>query len=306
MTARILDGKRIADGANCSSGSPSRLWLAALTVFALSGCASLVQKAGDRFADNFGAAVLDSEDPVTIRDGLPAYLLLLDSLIAGQKPGTPGNAPMLFAAARLDSAYAGNFTGDDADHARRLSEKALGYARRGACLLDASVCAALDQDQEHFARAVNASKSTETLYVLATAWAGYLQAHSEDMAAIADLPKVQGLLERVVALDPGHDRGQPFVYLGVLNSLRPEAVGGNPELGRQYFEKAIGISGGRNLYAKALMAQYYARLVYDQPLHDRLLEEVLAADPKVPGLTLTNTLAQALARKLQESGKDYF
>ena len=36
------------------------------------------------------------------------------------------------------------------------------------------------------------------------------------------------------------------------------------------------------------------------------VEEVLAADPKVPGMTLSNTLAQQLARKLQISGKDYF
>ena len=153
---------------------------------------------------------------------------------------------------------------------------------------------------------LKASQDPEPMYSLATAWAGYLQTHSEDMVAIADLPRIEALLERVVALDPGHDHGQAYVYLGVINSLRPEAVGGKPELGRKYFEKAIEISGGKNLYAKTLMAQYYARLVYDQALHDRLLEEVLAADPKAPGFTLTNTLAQQLARKLQESGKDYF
>jgi hypothetical protein len=36
------------------------------------------------------------------------------------------------------------------------------------------------------------------------------------------------------------------------------------------------------------------------------LNEVLAADPKAHGYTLTNTLAQDRARKLLESGKDYF
>jgi hypothetical protein len=142
--------------------------------------------------------------------------------------------------------------------------------------------------------------------VLAASWAGYLQANAEDWGAIADLPKVQALLERVVAIDPDIDGGQAWVYLGVLNSLRPEAIGGKPEAGRQAFEKAIAISGGRNLYAKTLYAEYYARLVFDQALHDRLLNEVIAADPKAPGFTLTNTLAQDRARKLLESGKDYF
>ena len=153
---------------------------------------------------------------------------------------------------------------------------------------------------------MRADADVASLYALGAAWAGYIQAHSEDFDAIAALPRVQSLFERVVALDPGHDQGQVYVYLGVLNSLRPESVGGKPELGRQYFEKAIALSDGHNLYAKALMAQFYARLVFDQALHDRLVDEVLAADPKYPGFTLTNTLAQALARKLQASGKDYF
>ena len=124
--------------------------------------------------------------------------------------------------------------------------------------------------------------------------------------AIADLPKVESLLERVVALDPDHERGQAYMYLGVLNSIRPEAVGGKPELGRSYFEKAVSLSNGKNLYAKTLEAEFYARLVFNQELHDKLLNEVLAADPAAPGFTLMNTLAQQRARKLLDSGKDYF
>jgi hypothetical protein len=41
-------------------------------------------------------------------------------------------------------------------------------------------------------------------------------------------------------------------------------------------------------------------------LHDRLLNEVLAADPVKPGLTMLNTLAQREARELLASGADYF
>jgi hypothetical protein len=144
------------------------------------------------------------------------------------------------------------------------------------------------------------------MYGLASAWAGYLQAHSDDWGAIADLPKVEALLERVVVLDPGYDHGQAFVYLGVLNSLRPEAIGGKPEQGRAYFEKAFALSGGKNLYAKTLEAEFYARLVFDQGLHDTLLNEVLAADPVAHGFTLSNTLAQERAKLLLESGKDFF
>lgn len=288
------------------TGSRRPLLAFALLPLLLGGCAGLLQKASDRFADNLGKAVLDQEDPATVRDGLPAYLLLLDSLIVGAAADDPALVGTLLSAAKLNGAYAGNFTGDDPARAQRLAGKALAYARRATCLRDASLCTALDGDGDAFAAAVAASSDAPLLYALASAWLGTVQANTGDWSGIADLPRIEALLQRVVALDPRTDGGQAHVYLGVLNSLRPEAVGGKPEVGRRHFETGFELSGGHNLMAKALEAEFYARLVFDQALHDRLLAEVLAADPRAPGYTLINTLAQQRARKLLESGKDYF
>ena len=96
------------------------------------------------------------------------------------------------------------------------------------------------------------------------------------------------------------------MYLGVLASLRPASVGGKPEQGKADFEKALALSGGKNQMVRVLYAQYYARLVFDKELHDKLLNEVVAADAHAPGLTLINTLAQQRAKKLLELGKDFF
>jgi len=280
--------------------------IALVVAMSVSGCASIVGNATDTFARNLGNAVLDSEDPATVRDALPAYLLLLDGLIAGQKPGDKSNAGVLLAAAQLNGAYAGNFTEGDSIRAQRLSKKSLDYARAAICLSDEQLCLALDKDIDAFIAVVNKDTNTALLYALASSWAGFLQSNSEDWGAIADLPKVEALLMRVVALDANHERGLPYVYLGVINSLRPEALGGKPEVGRAYFEKAIAISQGRNLYAKTALAQYYARLVFDQELHDRILNEVIGANPKASGYTLINTLAQDQAKQLLASSKDYF
>jgi TRAP transporter T-component len=283
-----------------------RIGLIALVMLSISGCASIVGKATDSFANNLGKAVLNSEDPATVRDGLPAYLLLLDSLITGQTPGEKNNAGVLLAAAQLNGAYAGNFSGSDAVRAQRLSKKSLDYAKAAVCLRDTNLCGAMDKDIETFITAVNTSSDAALLYSLASSWAGFLQSNSEDWGAIADLPKVEAMLNRVVTLKPEHERGLPYVYLGVINSLRPEAIGGKPELGKQYFEKAISISNGKNLYAKTAMAEFYARLVFNQELHDQLLNEVMSADAKAEGYTLINTLAQDKAKLLLVSGKDYF
>ena len=54
-----------------------------------------------------------------------------------------------------------------------------------------------------------------------------------------------------------------------------------------------------------MMANQYARLIFDRELHDRLLQEVLAADVQAPGLTLMNTVAQERPNST-DSADDYF
>ena len=58
--------------------------------------------------------------------------------------------------------------------------------------------------------------------------------------------------------------------------------------------------------AKVLLARDYARLVFDQELHDRLCQQVLDGDPIEPGLTLSNVLAQREAERLLDESQEYF
>jgi hypothetical protein len=281
--------------------SPLPSILLALLVSMATGCAGIAQRAADRFASNLGNAVFDHEDPATVRDGLPAYLLLLDGMIHGD----PGNAALMRAAAGMYAAYAGSFV-SESPRAAILAARAHDYSQRATCVDEPSLCNALTKPHDEFVAAVAGVDDASHLYSLASAWATRIQTHSDDLAAIADIPRVEVVLQRVVAIEPDHDRGMPWVYLGVLGSLRPPAVGGTPEQGRAAFERALELSQQRNLMAKALYARYYARLVFDQELHDRLCNEVVAADPKQSGYTLSNVLAQQQARELLRTSTDYF
>lgn len=279
---------------------PTLLALIAASLL-LGGCASIAGKASQRLAESLTAGILEQDDIGIARDGIPSWLLLVDGLIQGD----PHNRDLLLAGAKLYGAYAGGFV-DDPVRARRLSTRAFDYARRATCSATPTLCAQLDAPFEAFEAEVAKATDAAGLHALASAWAGRIQADSGDWNAIAAIPKVQALLDRVVALDPMHAQGEPYMMLGVLASLRPASLGGQPEQGRAHFEKALDLSGGRNQMVRVLYAQYYARLVFDQPLHDRLLGEALAADPHAPGLTLLNVIAQERARALQASGKDYF
>src|SRR6476659_3333112 len=71
----------------------------------LCACGSVVRRATNQFADNLTNAILDQDDPGTVRDGVPAYLLLIDGIIGGD----PNNADALLAGSQLYGAYAGGF-----------------------------------------------------------------------------------------------------------------------------------------------------------------------------------------------------
>jgi len=270
---------------------------------ALVGCASLANRASERLAGNLSGAILNQDDPETVREGLPSYLLLLDGMIEGA-PDSPG---LLLSAARLYGAYAGSFVSDPV-RSKRLATRALGYARRGVCARKLSLCGSHEGPFERFEAALATTRADDidAMHALGAAWATWVQAHRDDWDAIADLPRIEALFERVVAMDAGHANGEPYMYLGVLHCLRPESLGGRPVLGSERFDTARAMAGGRNLMASVLYAEHCARLLFDRDLHDALLREVLDADPRAAGLTLSNTLAQQRAEILLRDGDDYF
>jgi len=277
-----------------------RALLLSLPLLLLSGCASMI---ADGISDGLSQAIVDQDDPQTVRDGAPAFLLMVDGMIAGD----PGDKGLLMAGAKLNAAYAAMFV-DDPSRALRMSDKARGYALHALCKSASDTCGIATRSHEALLPLLKGldDDKIDPLFTAATTWLLWIQQRSEDWAAIADLPKVEAMLDRVLILDEGYEQGQAHYYLGILRSLRPPSLGGNPEQGRVHFERAIALSNGHNLAAKVAYARYYARLIYDQELHDRLLNEVIASDPHVPGLTLSNVLAQREARELLASSADYF
>lgn len=266
-------------------------------------CSGVVRRATSELSDALTTAVLDQDDPGIVRDGLPSYLLLIDSRVIAN----PLDTDTLLGGAKLYGAYAGAFV-DDNERAQKLAGRAYAYARRALCLREKALCDTLDAPYDQFDTALKQAdaKDIATLYGFAAAWAGRIQVNAGDWNAIADLPKLQALLERCYAIDANYDDGGAALYLGVVNSIRPASLGGKPDEGKKWFDKALELSAGKNQMVRVLYAQFYARLVFDQELHDKLLNEVLAADAVAPRLTLINTLAKKKAKALLASGKDFF
>lgn len=282
---------------------PFRVVCAVLCLGTLTACSSLISRATDGVTENLGRAILNQDDPDLVRDGAPSYLLLLDSFVEG----APDDPRVLSSAARLYAAYGVLFVTDE-DRAGRLTSRALGYGERALCASDAAACGLRDLPYADFVAALQKLEpdDVDALYTFSLSWFGYIRVHSADMAALSKLPHAEAALRRVHELDPGHETAEVEHYLAVLSTLRPPALGGDFEAGAAHFERAIDLTGGRNLAIKVDYARYYARTLYERDMHDRLLQDVLAADPVSDGYTLFNVLAQRQATLLLASANDYF
>jgi hypothetical protein len=273
-----------------------------ITLLGLNGCSYLINSATQDFSANLKQTIMDHNDPATVADALPAYLLLMEATTAGEDV----NENQLLSTANLYGAYL-SLLSDEGIRKQRLSQKSLDLALRGACLHDENWCGL---QQKSFvdleALLVNTDKDdAESLYSVASAWANWIQAHKSDWNAVAQLAQVKRIMQRVLELDETFQQGYANLYLAVMESLVPEALGGKPEQSKQHFERAIQLAPN-NLMSKVLYAKHYARMAFDRNMHDNLLKTVLSAQVASPGLTLINTLAQQQAQVLLDSANEYF
>ena len=277
--------------------------LVVLLVMLLSGCSFFISSATLEMTENLSQTILNNNDLATVEAGAPAYLLMVDSLLHND----PDNEPLLRAAANIHTAYADVFV-KDTDRAKKMTDKALEYALRAMCVHHSNMCSPRNKSFQEFENQISKYriKDVPVLFTLGSSWAAWIRSHRNDWNAVAEISRVEAIMQRVVELDEFYQDGAAHVYLGIMSSFLPPALGGKIDVGRQHFERALEISGQKNLMTKVVYASQYARLAFDRNLHDRLLHEVLRANTDVPGYALSNTLAQKKAQELLDSADDYF
>ncbi len=274
-----------------------------LALALLNGCSYFASSVTQDFGQRLQQTVLNQNDPETVTNAMPAYLLTLEAM----QTGDPGNKSLTLSTANLYGAYIGLLADGDPVRKTRLARKALDFSLQAACLHADSLCA-LQQESPADLQAVIEScgkDDIEILYSVATAWASWIQANKNDWNAIAQLAQVKLLMQQVVAIDEHYKQGAPYLYLAILESLIPATLGGKPEVAKAHFDRAMQLAPD-NLMVPVLYAKHYARMMFDRELHDRLLQTALSSRPNADGLTLINTLAQKQAQELLNSANNYF
>ena len=277
--------------------------LICVVAVSLSGCASLMSSAASGLADSISESVLNQDDPETAKAALPTFMVLIDGFITDN----PEDPEILASGATLYASYGAIFA-DDEVRASRLTARARGYALQAMCVSYAPACSWPDDTYDEFVASLEGvgPKLSETLYTYGFASLAFLRAHSSDWNSLAELPQITELFNHYMNISGDEVNGAVYTYMGILLTLRPPALGGEPEKAREYFEKGIALTDGKDLSAKVEFARGYAKLLYERELHDRLLNEVMEADPYQDGFTLSNVLAQEQAAVLLAEADDYF
>ncbi len=150
-------------------------------------------------------------------------------------------------------------------------------------------------------------KDVPILFWTAYAWGAYVNLSRDDIDILADAPKADALMKRVLELDPDYYNGGAHLYFAVLNGVKPESLGGKPQVALKHFEAARRIAKGKFLLTDVFWARYYGVQTQNRELYVSKLEAVLEApDDLFPQQALANVLAKKRARRLLDNVDEYF
>ena len=243
-------------------------------------------------------------DLKVIREGMPAYLMLIDGMVEA----VPNNSRLLITAAQAYSSFAGAFVEEtDKDYANALYAKAKKYALQS--LEARGLKNPAFKPFEQFEKEVAALGKEDVPYMFwsAACWGGWIRLNLDSIAAVAELPRVELLIKRVLVLDEQFYYGGPHLFMAIWFASRPKIAGGDLAKARYHFEKALQFSRDKFLMTRIYFAELYARKISDKALFVATLEKVLdtAAD-NTPELTLLNTVAHKKAKEMLEHVNEYF
>lgn len=131
----------------------------------------------------------------------------------------------------------------------------------------------------------------EPLLWCAIAWGSTIN-NAPDLDELIDLPVAKAIAEHVVALDERYENGAALGLLGGFEASYPEAMGGDWQKGKAYFERAIRVSGRRDHIHLFNYARTYAINALDKPLFLSLMREIAEPEDLGNDVRLSNKVAR--------------
>jgi hypothetical protein len=295
--------------------------LSATLLLSSTGC--LQRLAIDQTAEllrHGGAAINGETDYEYAAQAIPGGLVTMQGLWDSARD----NETLLLLLAQNYSAYSFGFIEDEAelaaargddDEAQRQYRRARRFylrgRRYGLYLLEMNhegFKAQMRRPLAEFERYLQDEMDEDdvpALFWTAYGWASAINVSRDDMGMIADLSTAMALVRRCYELDPTfYDRG-PVLFMANVYAGFPEALGGNPERGRQLYESVIRLNDS-DLLPMYMLASTYAVQTQNRAMFQELLNKVLSTRDRDPKKRLTNAIARRRAVRLLARTSDLF
>jgi len=283
----------------------SLLILTACFLFACSPRAYVVSRMADA-ASSGGDIFARDDDPELVRDAVPFALKAMESLLAS----SPEHKGLLTALCKGFTQYAVAFVRQDAEEARdpvarregmerarRLLLRGREYGMRGLSVGREGFSSGLFADPPAAAARVDAV-DVPLLYWTGAAWSLAVTTSPDDPSLLADLPRIEALMRRALALDERYDAGAIHEFFVAFEGGRPEAMGGSVVRARYHMERAMALSAGRKLSPLVTFAETVSVRTQDRKGFLDLLDRALAFDARsaAPEYRMGNLVSQRRAR----------
>lgn len=288
-----------------------------LAALPLAACKTMAVNVAAGALAGGGSVFASDDDPELVREATPFGLKTIEGLVEA----SPKNVELRLAAASGFTQYAYAFLLEDAHRiepddpdaaealvlrARKLLDRARRHGLAGLELAHRGFGEGLRTAPERaLARADR--DDVGLLYWTAAAWGLRISISKDDMDLLGDLPLVEAMARRALALDEGYDSGAIHELLVSLEAGKGELLGGSHEAARAHLERALVLSGGQRLGVLVTWAESVAVSRQDRAEFDACLDRVLAFDPDTaPKYRLANLIAQDRARRLKARVGDLF
>ena len=266
------------------------------------GCSSML-RTGISMAhpafENIEVSLFRQQNVELVKQGLPGTIILLEGILE-----TSPNDMLLLTMAAKSYAGLGMIVEDEdpalaTDLYQRGTEcgmRALKQHRGFRNTLEDGKSVA------EAAKTVTSKKYLPALTWTAASMGSNVLLNTGDPMIAVDLGNVRTMINQVNDIDEEYYYGFAHMFLGIINSMLPEAFGGDKEKAKKEFYTVFNMNEGKFLLSTYFYAKYY--ITDENHQAEKMREVADAPDGQMPDIELMNQIAKAKAKYyLKEKGE---
>lgn len=271
----------------------------------LMGCANIVlQTAKPVFKDQLSTMNMET-DTALAKNALPSSIKLLEGLAVS----FPKDTDIKIWLCEALCGYSLGFVEDDnRDRASSLYLRAKEYAIESVVLKTGFKRNFLF-DLPKLEKWINTidKRKLPYLFWLGQSWGSWISINLDKPDAMADLPKVQWIMKKVIDIDESYYHGGSHIFMGSVLASVPLMLGGNLSKSKEHFDKFFRITDRKYLLGHYFFMKTYCVKSQNKELFNDISVEIQSFDiDQMPSAKLVNSIAKEKSESLTILQKELF